>query len=276
MSLLAGMVIAWSLTNVAPQPLMIGPIPLGDILLTDTADNFLVKDFQKAGLDLKQVEKQMNGWKGYIIDKRIRRADGRWDWSPRPGQGKLLVEGRMSIELEVENSEKIEIALAQTELITNHINMVEGSNRAVSPLSPRLRHSIPQLRGSDHRGLFQRWNRTAQGSISSDRLSLRCDGCGRHREGKGQACKVTEFARLKAPPRTCDKIVASQEPEPSLYAATYRPVIRDGRPELDVWARQFALGEPLPTMPLRLIADYFVPVELELTYTETCRKRRLI
>jgi hypothetical protein len=28
-------------------------------------------------------------------------------------------------------------------------------------------------------------------------------------------------------------------------------------------------------MPLRLIRDLFVPVELELTYTETCRKRRL-
>jgi hypothetical protein len=29
-------------------------------------------------------------------------------------------------------------------------------------------------------------------------------------------------------------------------------------------------------MPLRLIADYFVPVELESTYTEACRRRRLI
>jgi hypothetical protein len=65
-------------------------------------------------------------------------------------------------------------------------------------------------------------------------------------------------------------------PEPSLYAASYRPVLRDGRPEIDIWANPFSVGEALPTMPLRLIADYFVPVELEATYMEACRRRRLI
>lgn len=65
-------------------------------------------------------------------------------------------------------------------------------------------------------------------------------------------------------------------PGPPLYAAAYRPVLRDGRPEIDVWLNQFGVGDPLPTMPLRLIADYFVPVELEATYMEACRRRRLI
>jgi Protein of unknown function (DUF4058) len=60
-----------------------------------------------------------------------------------------------------------------------------------------------------------------------------------------------------------------------LYAATYRPVIRDKVPQLDAWVRGFNLGDELPTMPLRLIADYFVPVELEATYAETCRRRRV-
>ena len=64
--------------------------------------------------------------------------------------------------------------------------------------------------------------------------------------------------------------------EPGLYAASYRPVVRDGRPEFDVWSESFPVGAPLPTMPLRLIADHFVPVELEATYLETCRKRRLM
>ena len=62
----------------------------------------------------------------------------------------------------------------------------------------------------------------------------------------------------------------------TLYAAAYRPVTRGKRSEIDVWATPFAVGDPLPTMPLRLIADYFVPVELEATYTEACRRRRLI
>ena len=58
-------------------------------------------------------------------------------------------------------------------------------------------------------------------------------------------------------------------PQPELYAASYRPVVRAGRPEFDIWLSPFAVGDALPTMPLRLIADYFVPVELEATYTET-------
>jgi hypothetical protein len=64
--------------------------------------------------------------------------------------------------------------------------------------------------------------------------------------------------------------------EPALYAASYRPVLREGRPEIDIWVNPFNVGDTLPTMPLRLIADYFVPVELEATYTEACRRGRLI
>jgi len=65
-------------------------------------------------------------------------------------------------------------------------------------------------------------------------------------------------------------------PDQPLYAASYRPVIRENRAEIDIWVSSFSVGDPLPTMPLRLIADYFVPVELEATYTEACRRRRLI
>lgn len=64
-------------------------------------------------------------------------------------------------------------------------------------------------------------------------------------------------------------------PDVPLYAVSYRPVARDGRAEIDLWANPLAVGDPLPTMPLRLIADYFVPVDLEATYAETCRLRRL-
>lgn len=65
-------------------------------------------------------------------------------------------------------------------------------------------------------------------------------------------------------------------PAEGLSAVTYRPVIRHGRAEIDLWAFTFAVGDPLPTVPLRLIADHFVPVELERTYAEHCRRRRLI
>lgn len=64
-------------------------------------------------------------------------------------------------------------------------------------------------------------------------------------------------------------------PETGLYAAAYRPVIRNDEPELDVWTYPLAVGDPLPTVPLRLIADYFVPVDFEAAYTDA-RQRRLI
>jgi len=62
----------------------------------------------------------------------------------------------------------------------------------------------------------------------------------------------------------------------SLYAVAYRPVLRKDKAEIDLWPAPFAIGKTLPTMPLRLLHDLFVPVELETTYMETCRKRRLI
>jgi hypothetical protein len=48
------------------------------------------------------------------------------------------------------------------------------------------------------------------------------------------------------------------------------------RVEIDVWAEPCSVGANLPTMPLRLTGDLFVPVEFEATYQETCRQRRLI
>jgi len=64
--------------------------------------------------------------------------------------------------------------------------------------------------------------------------------------------------------------------EDSLYAAAYRPVLRDQKPQIDVWAERCSVATALPTMPLRLTGDLFVPVEFEATYLETCRQRRLI
>ena len=46
--------------------------------------------------------------------------------------------------------------------------------------------------------------------------------------------------------------------------------------QIDVWAQSCAVGTVLPTMPLRLTGDLFVPVEFEATYLETCRQRRLL
>jgi hypothetical protein len=61
----------------------------------------------------------------------------------------------------------------------------------------------------------------------------------------------------------------------NLYVAAYRPMLRGDEPELQIWPYPLVLGEPLPVVPLRLTGDDFVPVDLESTYSETCRRRRL-
>jgi hypothetical protein len=69
---------------------------------------------------------------------------------------------------------------------------------------------------------------------------------------------------------------------PATYAVTYRPkttftnVATNRTLSVDVWKRPLVVGEPMPTMPLRLTGDTFVPLELEATYLETCRRRGII
>src|SRR5262245_10222827 len=63
--------------------------------------------------------------------------------------------------------------------------------------------------------------------------------------------------------------------ELSLYAVAYRPVLRGESPEIDLWPVPLALGGALPTLPLRLTGDLFIPVDFEATYQEACRHRRL-
>jgi hypothetical protein len=61
-----------------------------------------------------------------------------------------------------------------------------------------------------------------------------------------------------------------------LYVSAYRPVVRSEQGEIDLWVERLAVGLKLPIMPLRLTGDLFVPVDLESTYQECCRDRRLI
>ncbi len=62
----------------------------------------------------------------------------------------------------------------------------------------------------------------------------------------------------------------------TLYATAYRPALRGEQEEIDLWMRPLALGAPLPTLPLRLTGDLFVPVDFEAAYQEACRRRRLL
>ncbi len=59
-----------------------------------------------------------------------------------------------------------------------------------------------------------------------------------------------------------------------LYAVAYRPKRRMAA-FVDVWVEPIRVGSPLPTLPLWLSAADVIPLELEVAYTDACRRRRL-
>ena len=65
------------------------------------------------------------------------------------------------------------------------------------------------------------------------------------------------------------------DPPGGLSAVAYRPVVREGREEIDVWAEALAVGRLLSTLPLALNAGLCLPIDLEATYTSACGRRRL-
>jgi hypothetical protein len=62
-------------------------------------------------------------------------------------------------------------------------------------------------------------------------------------------------------------------PGTGLYAVAYQPIRRQEAEQIDIWPRMLALGQPLPQLPLALRGDLCVPVDLEGTYLDVCRRR---
>jgi hypothetical protein len=60
-----------------------------------------------------------------------------------------------------------------------------------------------------------------------------------------------------------------------LFAAAYRPIVREGAETIEIWPAALAVGSALPTLPLALDAAACLPLDLEATYTTACHRRRL-
>jgi hypothetical protein len=60
-----------------------------------------------------------------------------------------------------------------------------------------------------------------------------------------------------------------------IYAVACRAVTRRGRWRVEAWGHDLAVGRPLPTLPLWLSDRLWVPLELEVTYEDTCRGLRI-
>jgi hypothetical protein len=65
-------------------------------------------------------------------------------------------------------------------------------------------------------------------------------------------------------------------PPIGLSAVSYRAVGREEEAQqLQVWPAPLALGQPLPTLPLWIAADFSVPLDLEASYQATCNDLRI-
>jgi hypothetical protein len=60
-----------------------------------------------------------------------------------------------------------------------------------------------------------------------------------------------------------------------LSAFAYRPVRRSDQDWIDVWPERLTVGRALPELPLWLGPELVMPVNLESTYVDACRRRRL-
>lgn len=64
-------------------------------------------------------------------------------------------------------------------------------------------------------------------------------------------------------------------PDTDLYATAYRPLVREGHEDIQVWCEPLAVGMALPTLPLALNAELSVPLDLEATYASAYQRKRL-
>ena len=67
----------------------------------------------------------------------------------------------------------------------------------------------------------------------------------------------------------------AETPDCPLYATAYRPIQRQGEAAIDLWLFPLQVGAVLPTVPVFLQADLRVPLDLELTYCDTCTDQRI-
>lgn len=80
-----------------------------------------------------------------------------------------------------------------------------------------------------------------------------------------------ELMRLLSPDRPGLELPAAA----TLYAVAYRPVVREGTEQVDVWPEELRIGGSLPLLPLALDGETCLPLDLDVTYTVACERRRL-
>lgn len=88
-------------------------------------------------------------------------------------------------------------------------------------------------------------------------------------------------ARLSCAAFTLLRVGAGLAAEPvwqsptNLYAVAYRGVLAQKQHYLEVWHEPLSLRAPLPTLPLWIDYDLYVPLRLEESYSAACKALRI-
>ncbi|MBW3596295.1 MAG: hypothetical protein KY475_03360 [Planctomycetes bacterium] len=86
---------------------------------------------------------------------------------------------------------------------------------------------------------------------------------------------TTRRADLQAEILSLLKSDAAATSTGGLSAASYQVVGDPDAQQLRLWPAPLALGQPLPTLPLWIAADFSVPLDLEASYHATCDDLRI-
>lgn len=65
------------------------------------------------------------------------------------------------------------------------------------------------------------------------------------------------------------------EPPVATYAVAYRPARKPAGDQVELWPLPLTIGDALPLLPLALRNADVVPIDLDETYSEACRRSRL-
>lgn len=73
-----------------------------------------------------------------------------------------------------------------------------------------------------------------------------------------------------------ESVRSAFSPPHDLYAAAYRTLAGSEGLCLETWAETLTLRQALPTLPLWIMPEVALPMDLELTYQAACAARRIV
>lgn len=113
-----------------------------------------------------------------------------------------------------------------------------------------------------------------EGPEARDAFTSKCDTYLRDAVGLAIVDMVTK-RRANMHSLLVERFGETDGPVDPIYASAYRPIRTDDAAELAMWYQPLAIGAPLPSLPLFLKNGPVVRLNLDHTYSQTCRDLKI-